>query len=70
VRGVFLIYLEGMSLIIRIDDNASAESTDLVLDFVEAMVEEGYETNDLVVAMLCAASAIMEAQAMDKEGMI
>ena len=70
MRGIFLLYLEGMSVIIRIDDDASAESTDLVLDFVEAMVEEGYDPNDLVASMLCAVSAIMEVQAMDKSEMM
>jgi len=55
-----------MSVVIHIDDNLQSGSTDLVLDFVEAMTQQGYELDDLVAAMLCAVSAIAEAQSIDQ----
>lgn len=69
MRGIFLLYLVGMSVVIHIDDNLQAESTDMVMDFLEAMVDEGYDLNDLVAAMLCCVSAIMEAEVMDEARM-
>jgi hypothetical protein len=69
VRGIFLLYLVGMSVMIHIDDKLQAESTDMVMDFLEAMVDEGYDLNDLVAAMLCCVSAIMEAEVIDEARM-
>lgn len=40
----------------------------LLMDFVEARVNEGTDVDDIVASMLCAVSAILEAQAIDKEG--
>jgi hypothetical protein len=58
-----------MSVVIHIDDNIQTESIDLVMDFVEACVDEGEDVDDIVASMLCAVSAILESQAIDKEGM-
>ena len=59
-----------MSVVIHIDDNLQSDSTDLVLDFVEAMTQQGYELDDLVAAMLCAVSEIVEAQSIDQAEMM
>jgi hypothetical protein len=58
-----------MTVVIHVDDKLQAESTDLVIDFLEAMVEEGYDMRDLVAAMLCCVSAALEAELMDKAEM-
>ena len=61
-----MLYLVSMSVVIHIDDKLQAESTDMVMDFLEAMVDEGYDLNDLVAAMLCCVSAVMEVEAIDE----
>jgi len=55
-----------MAVVIHIDDNIAANSTDAVLDFVEACVEEGADIDDIIASMLCAVSAILESQAIDE----
>lgn len=55
-----------MAVVIHIDDNIKADSTEAVLDFVEACVEEGADIDDIIAAMLCAVSAILESQAIDQ----
>ena len=62
-------YLRRMTVVIHIDDNLQAESTDIVMDFLEAMVDEGYDMNDLIAAMLCCVSAVMEAEVIDRAEM-
>ena len=58
-----------MSVIIEIDDDVQAESIDLVMDFVSASLKQGIDKNDLIASMLCAVSAILEADATDKTQM-
>jgi len=59
-----------MSVVIHINDNLQSDSTDLVMDFLEAMIDEGYDVNDLVAAMLCCVSAVMEAEVIDRAEMM
>jgi len=58
-----------MSIVIHIGEDIRADSTDTVLDFIEACVEEGADIDDLVASMLCAISAILESEAINKESM-
>lgn len=51
-----------MTIIIQIDEDVEAESIDLVMDFVEACCERGIEMDDIISSMLCAVSALIEAE--------
>ena len=51
-----------MTIIIEIDQGVEPDSIDLVMDFVEACYNQGVELDDIIASLLCAASALLEAE--------
>ena len=55
-----------MGITIHIDGEVQSDSIDVVMDFVEACVNKGMDLDDVMASMLCAVSAILEAEVVDE----